>query len=95
MDSAAISLAQVTLQHDIQNISNDVKDGTSHGEDVWISCYQSDKPSVHGFATIARVDGNVSVSAKEGSLVDLIKSGNVRLFPLCSNSQGVLTTSRG
>lgn len=86
---AAISLAQVTLQHDIQNVFNDVKDGTSPGEDVWISCYHTDRPSVHGFVTIARIEGNVSVSAKPGSLVDLVKSDNVPFFSL-SIFKGVL-----
>ena len=43
-----ILLSITTVQHDFEAVVTDVKEGTVHSEDFWISCYRQNEPSVHG-----------------------------------------------
>ncbi|KAG8959358.1 hypothetical protein FRC03_008088 [Tulasnella sp. 419] len=72
-----IHLPQVTLQHDIQTVIDDVRQGiTSEGEDVWISCYLNGRPSVHGKAKISPAsEGEVSIEGREGVQLRRIGGG--------------------
>ncbi|KAG8924494.1 hypothetical protein FRC02_010398 [Tulasnella sp. 418] len=72
-----IHLPQVTLQHDIQTVIDDVRQGiTSEGEDVWISCYLNGRPSVHGKAKISPAsEGEVSIEGREGVQLKRIGGG--------------------
>lgn len=44
----ATKLSQVTVQPDVLSVIHDVEQGVIEQEDVWVSCYESDRPSVHG-----------------------------------------------
>lgn len=61
-------LPQITVQHDLSNVIDDVRDGVaSNGwEDVWVSCYLEGRPSTHGKLRIARSDHGVSFEARDG-----------------------------
>lgn len=43
-----ILLPITTIQHDFETVVTDVREGTVHSEDFWISCYRQNEPSVHG-----------------------------------------------
>ncbi|KAG8878841.1 hypothetical protein FRB97_002168 [Tulasnella sp. 331] len=60
-----ISLAQVTIQSDVQEVIADVKEGGSVSEDIWISCYLKGEPSVHGKASVI-LDDDGSTIMMEG-----------------------------
>jgi hypothetical protein len=64
-------LPQITVQHDLSNVIDDVRDGVaSNGwEDVWVSCYLEGRPSTHGKLRITRSDEyahGVSFEARDG-----------------------------
>ncbi|KDQ18802.1 hypothetical protein BOTBODRAFT_476482 [Botryobasidium botryosum FD-172 SS1] len=62
-----LSLAQVTIQHDFQQVIEDVRDGKIYGEDFWVSCYSQGRNSVHGKVSVSRdEDDEVSVVPKGG-----------------------------
>jgi proteasomal ATPase-associated factor 1 len=62
---STILVPQITVQHDISGVIEDVRDGiVQEGwEDVWVSCYCEGKPSVHGKLRISRthLSGSESV----------------------------------
>ncbi|VDC03643.1 unnamed protein product [Peniophora sp. CBMAI 1063] len=41
-------LPQATVQDTFPDVLNEVYNGTIIGEDIWLSCYKSEEPSVHG-----------------------------------------------
>ena len=49
-------LSQVTVQPDVLSVINDVEQGVIEQEDVWVSCYESDRPSVHGKVQVTILD---------------------------------------
>jgi proteasomal ATPase-associated factor 1 len=61
-------LPQITVQHDLSHVIDDVHDGVaSNGwEDVWVSCYLEGRPSIHGKLRIARSNDGVSFEARDG-----------------------------
>ncbi|CAG7852858.1 SubName: Full=Uncharacterized protein {ECO:0000313/EMBL:CCA72930.1} [Serendipita indica DSM 11827] len=61
-------LPQITVQHDITVVMDDVRDGvvTSGSEDVWISCYLQGHESVHGKLRISKEPSGVSFHAMQG-----------------------------
>lgn len=66
-----IVLPQITVQHDISNVIEDVRDAVvSNGwEDIWASCYLEGRPTIHGKVRIARSDGQahgISFEARDG-----------------------------
>ncbi|KAG8853216.1 hypothetical protein FRB91_005251 [Serendipita sp. 411] len=63
-----VILPQITVQHDITTVMNDVRDGVvaDGWEDAWISCYFEGKPSVHGKLRITRISGGLSYEARDG-----------------------------
>ncbi|KAF8600491.1 WD40 repeat-like protein [Ceratobasidium sp. AG-I] len=56
-------LSQVTVQPDVLSVINDVEQGVIEHEDVWVSCYESDRPSVHG-----KVQVTISDEARDQSV---------------------------
>ncbi|KAI5116712.1 hypothetical protein M0805_003224 [Coniferiporia weirii] len=48
-----IVLPIVSTQHDFQSVIADVYDGIIPEEDVWVSCYKTGEPSVHGKVRIS------------------------------------------
>ncbi|CAE6412793.1 unnamed protein product [Rhizoctonia solani] len=46
--SSPINLPQVTVQTDALTAIGDVEQGIIENETIWVSCYDSSKPSVHG-----------------------------------------------
>jgi proteasomal ATPase-associated factor 1 len=63
-----IVVPQITVQHDISTVLEDVRDGIvdSGGEDVWVSCYKEGQTSVHGKLHISKSIGGVVFDAREG-----------------------------
>lgn len=43
-----VILPYITVQHDLQEVIQDVSDGTIGAEAFWVSVYRKDSPSVHG-----------------------------------------------
>ena len=41
-------LPQATVQDTFPDVLNEVHSGAIIGEDIWLSCYKSGEPSVHG-----------------------------------------------
>ncbi|QRW02731.1 hypothetical protein RhiLY_01730 [Ceratobasidium sp. AG-Ba] len=46
--SSPTSLAQITVQVDALAVIRDVEEGLIEAEDFWVSCYETNKSSVHG-----------------------------------------------
>ncbi|KAG8714740.1 hypothetical protein FRC08_011499 [Ceratobasidium sp. 394] len=51
--STLTSLAQVTVQVDALSAVKDIEEGVIEAEDIWVSCYETGKPSVHGKVRVA------------------------------------------
>ncbi|CAE7179192.1 unnamed protein product [Rhizoctonia solani] len=51
--SSPVSLPQVTVQIDAFAAIGDVEQGIVENEDIWVSCYDSTKSSVHGKVAVA------------------------------------------
>ncbi|KAK4053334.1 hypothetical protein OIO90_003946 [Microbotryomycetes sp. JL221] len=70
-------IPQVTIQHDFPQVINDIKAGLHAVEDIWISCYAHDRPSVHGKARVSDSDetpSGIKLEARHGidcEMVDL------------------------
>lgn len=70
-DVQTIILPQITVQHDISLVIDDVRDGVvgNEWEDIWVSCYHEGRPSVHGKVRISRSNDNphgVAFEARSG-----------------------------
>ncbi|KAG9050658.1 hypothetical protein FS837_003385 [Tulasnella sp. UAMH 9824] len=60
-------LPQVTVQHDIGAIMDEVKQGTVLAEDAWVSCYLQGATSVHGKTNVSLSNDDSSKFALEGT----------------------------
>ncbi|KAG8946647.1 hypothetical protein FRC04_011541 [Tulasnella sp. 424] len=60
------ALPQVTVQHDIGSIMDDIKQGAVLAEDAWVSCYLQGARSVHGKANISLQNEDSSKFTLEG-----------------------------
>ncbi|KAG8746098.1 hypothetical protein FRC10_006201 [Ceratobasidium sp. 414] len=47
------SLAQITVQVDALSVVKEIEDAVIEAEDIWVSCYETGKPSVHGKVRVA------------------------------------------
>jgi hypothetical protein len=90
-DQNVFILPQITVQHDLSNVIDDVRDGIgSNGwEDIWVSCYLENRPSTHGKLRITRSSDGVSFEARDGiqwqgsSAVRTPDQGNLYIFKAC------------
>lgn len=64
--SEVFTLPQMTVQHDIGSIMDDIKQGAVLAEDAWISCYLQGARSVHGKANISLQNEDSSKFTLEG-----------------------------
>jgi hypothetical protein len=66
--SDPIILPYVTIQHDFENVIADVDNGLVENEDIWLSCYKNDAPSVHGKVrvTLGEQSRKVEMKARDG-----------------------------
>jgi proteasomal ATPase-associated factor 1 len=72
-------LPVITVQHDLLDVISDVDSGLVAFEDVWVSCYKTDEPSVHGKVRISLDDNDRSIvrlDAREG--VEMKRTAEVR-----------------
>ncbi|KAF8757588.1 WD domain, G-beta repeat [Rhizoctonia solani] len=60
------SLPQVTIQADAFTAIEDVEQGVIENEDIWISCYDSSMPSVHGKVAVMISDEDRTQCAFKG-----------------------------
>ena len=67
-DSKMYTLPLITVQHDINTVIDDIRDGSvaSGSEDAWISCYLDGHESVHGKLHISKEPGGVMFEARQG-----------------------------
>ena len=52
MASDPITLPIAAIQHDFLSVVSDADSGLVESEDIWLSCYKADEPSVHGKVTV-------------------------------------------
>ncbi|CAE6396339.1 unnamed protein product [Rhizoctonia solani] len=64
--SSPISLPQVTVQTDALTAIGDVEQGIIENETIWVSCYDSSKPSVHGKVAVTISEGDRTQCAFKG-----------------------------
>ncbi|CAE6536634.1 unnamed protein product [Rhizoctonia solani] len=64
--SSLINLPQITVQPDALAAIGDVEQGIIENEDIWISCYNLSKPSVHGKVAVSISDGDRTQCAFKG-----------------------------
>ncbi|KAG8931219.1 hypothetical protein FRC01_001669 [Tulasnella sp. 417] len=62
-----LALPQVTVQHDIGTVMDEVKQGTVLAEDAWVSCYLQGATSVHGKANVSLSNESSSKFILEGT----------------------------
>lgn len=74
--SDPIILPIATIQHDFLSVISDADAGLVEGEDVWLSCYKADSPSIHGKVrvTLGETSRKVVLQSRDG--VELIKSAD-------------------
>jgi hypothetical protein len=80
-----ITLPVVTVQHDMLDVVSDVDSGLVAYEDIWVSCYKTDEPSVHGKVRLSLDDEDrslVRLDAREG--VEMTRAVEVCARSLCS-----------
>ncbi|KAH8110137.1 WD40 repeat-like protein [Phellopilus nigrolimitatus] len=76
-----IILPIVSIQHDFQTVISDVYDGVVPEEDIWLSCYKTDEPSVHGKVRVAlgekgeRGSRDVELNSRDGVLLEKATRG--------------------
>ncbi|KAK4048907.1 hypothetical protein OIV83_004463 [Microbotryomycetes sp. JL201] len=57
MSSRAVRhIPRITVQHDFQQVVEDIRQGLHAVEDVWVSCYAEGQQSVHGKARVSESD---------------------------------------
>ncbi|KAH7335530.1 WD40-repeat-containing domain protein [Rhizoctonia solani] len=64
--SSPINLPQVTVQLDALGVIRDVEQGIIESEDIWVSCYDLSKPSVHGKVAVMISDEDRTQCAFKG-----------------------------
>ncbi|KAJ1306563.1 hypothetical protein OPQ81_007564 [Rhizoctonia solani] len=64
--SSPTNLSQVTVQTDALTAIGDVEQGIIEHEDIWVSCYDFSKPSVHGKVAVTISDENRTQCAFHG-----------------------------
>lgn len=77
--SSPIVLPIVNIQHDFLSVISDVDSGIVPAEDIWVSCYKSGEPSVHGKVRVSldEVDRSVvKLDARDG--VEFRRGSEVR-----------------
>lgn len=91
MDSqpGPISLSQVTIQSDVQAAVDDVRQGASLSEDIWISCYLKGEPSIHGKATVMLDDdgSTITMEGRDGVYIKAMNSVSLETLLLTSRLQ--------
>lgn len=78
---APIVLPIVNIQHDFTSVISDVDSGIVPTEDIWVSCYKTGEPSVHGKVRISldEVDRSVvKMVARNG--VEFRRESKVRII---------------
>lgn len=73
-----------TIQPDFLNVISDVQAGVVPSETIWISCYKTDRPSVHGKvdATLDDSDRDLVVFERREGDVKLERNGVSSLLRL-------------
>ncbi|KIO29913.1 hypothetical protein M407DRAFT_161144 [Tulasnella calospora MUT 4182] len=61
-----LALPQVTVQHDIGTVMDEIKRGTVLAEDAWVSCYLQGATSIHGKANVTISNDDSSKFLLEG-----------------------------
>ncbi|THH03629.1 hypothetical protein EW145_g6130 [Phellinidium pouzarii] len=79
--NGSITLPIVSLQHDFQTVISDVQDGVVPEEDIWMSCYKTGEPSVHGKVRVSlgeKGEGGsrkVELKSRDGVLLEKATRG--------------------
>lgn len=82
-------LSQVTVQPDVLEVIGDVEQGLIEQEDVWVSCYESEKPSVHGKVRVSISDearDQCAFKGREGVECQKIEDVSMNISQYCDNS---------
>lgn len=82
--SHPIILPIVTVQHDAPTVISEVDSGLIASEDIWVSCYKTGEPSVHGKVRVSLDEYDRSLvrfDARDG--VDMSRS-QVRSCLVCN-----------
>ena len=86
--SDPIILPIATIQHDFLSVISDVDSGLVESEDVWLSCYKADAPSVHGkvCVTLSETSRKIELQSRDG--VELMRQpGDAEVSTSCSLRQ--------
>ncbi|KAG9013354.1 hypothetical protein FRB93_000877 [Tulasnella sp. JGI-2019a] len=86
-----IFLPQITIQSDVQAVIDDIRQGTSVSEDIWISCYLRGEPSLHCKATVLLDDDGSSITM-EGRDGVYIKAASSAIYEVSCPSLGINPT---
>lgn len=75
-----VVLPILSIQNDFQNVINEVRDGFVLSENIWLSCYKSDLPSVHEKVNVALNQQSRKLELIPGDGVTLESTSNVRVY---------------
>jgi proteasomal ATPase-associated factor 1 len=91
-----VTLPMVTAQHDLLDVISDVDSGLVAFEDIWVSCYKTDEPSVHGKVRVSLDDterSTIRLDAREG--VEMRRGTKVRLRSVVCAFRKMANTRKG
>lgn len=74
--SDPIVLPIASIQHDFLSVVSDVDNGLVESEDIWLSCYKADAPSVHGKVRVTLGEPSRKVELQPSDGVGLTRNSD-------------------
>ncbi|KAH8922629.1 WD40 repeat-like protein [Atractiella rhizophila] len=80
-EDSPLKLPYVNVQHDVTEVLSEIRSDAVAAEDVWVSAYQLDRPSVHGKIRFyaAEKEGEVEPEAREGIDAEFVDQHTLRV----------------